>query len=48
MESKFYVTKETEKQWLSSLKCIPNGIMIYNLLSKEVIFENDMMRDILC
>lgn len=48
MENKFYVTKETEKQWLSSLKCIPNGIMIYNLKNNEVIFKNEMIKDILC
>ena len=48
MEAKFYMTKEAEKKWLQSLKSIPNGIMIFNLKDNQVIFENDMMRDILC
>jgi hypothetical protein len=48
MEAKFYKAKETEKKWLLSLKKIPNGIMIYNLKDNQVIFENEMMKDILC
>ena len=48
MKMKFNETKEAEKKWLSSLKNIPNGVMIYNMKENQVIFENPMIREILC
>ena len=48
MKMKFYETKEAEKKWLSSLTNMPNGVMIYNIKENQVIFENPMIREILC
>ena len=31
MKMKFFETKDAEKKWLSSLKNVPNGIVIYNI-----------------
>ncbi len=44
---KFKKAKEAEKQWLLSLQNIPNGIMIFDIKNEKVIFENEMMNDLL-
>ena len=38
---------QTEKLWLQTLNNMPNGIILFNYMDDSIIFENQMVEDIL-